>query len=303
MSLTPSPPSPSSPRVRIDHAAFPHILDAILENTPFAFCKTLRATSLLALRLMRFELSGLRDYVPFPTVAPTVVVFVAPQALSGPAQSITTSDDPLFPPAARWCSHFRRQQRIPPSILHLPKLDIATERLAFNLHINPEHDMFAQWEIDFTPASRGPLEIYVIATRDNTPLAHQHTTPRGTPRFQGRILNRLLFAIARQIVFCMPHTRVRVAFVDAHTWDHGLLATSFVDKSCYCEIDEEMGEQPTMQERIAFWLTEVAENQYEQYHDAPFTEVVETFVRFITLGEFRNEIPEDDYIFGKILCP
>ncbi|BEJ11779.1 hypothetical protein CspHIS471_0202390 [Cutaneotrichosporon sp. HIS471] len=260
-------------------------------------------------RLLRFQLSGLLDPAHFGLQAPTVVIFIAPQELPSTIHcggEIVTSDDPLFPPSERWASHFRRGNRIPPCIFGLPEVGMAaTERLVFNLHVNPNHRMFGQWEIDFATTHRlRPLQIYVVATRDDAPLGWQHQMPRGTPLFEGRILNRLLLCIGRMMARNLP--RVQVAFINANSWDHNWLATSFVDKSSYFEIDEDDldgSETATMEERIHYWLNEAVENQFEQYWDAPLNDDADNYTRFLTLDEFCSEIPDEDFVFDRILYP
>ncbi|BEI81076.1 hypothetical protein CcaverHIS002_0202360 [Cutaneotrichosporon cavernicola] len=269
------------------------------------------AHQVLAPRLLRFQLSGLLDPAHFRLQAPTVVVFIAPQELPSTIHcggEVVTSDDPLFPDSQRWASHFRPGNRIPPCILGLPQVDMAaTERLVFNLHVHPDHHMFGQWEIDFATSHRlRPLQIYVVASRDDAPLGWQHQMPRGTPLFEGRILNRLLLCIGRMMARNLP--RVQVAFINANSWDHNWLATSFVDKSSYFEIDEDDldldgSETATMEERIQYWLNEAIENQFEQYMGAPFNDDADNYTRFLTFDEFRAEIPDNDFVFDRIMCP
>jgi hypothetical protein len=58
-----------------------------------------------------------------------------------------------------------------------------------------------------------------------------------------------------------------------------------------------------MEERVQYWLNAAVENQYIQMWGTPFTGKVERYTRFLTLAEFRAEIPESDYVFQKILHP
>ncbi|BEJ04424.1 hypothetical protein CcaverHIS641_0202410 [Cutaneotrichosporon cavernicola] len=316
--------------VTIDHEHFPHIFEQVVRNTPFEFLKTLRACSryychqvdtellrhvktqpymyhpgrphyprtilaaghdfahqVLAPRLLRFQLSGLLDPAHFRLQAPTVVVFIAPQELPSTIHcggEVVTSDDPLFPDSQRWASHFRPGNRIPPCILGLPQVDMAaTERLVFNLHVHPDHHMFGQWEIDFATSHRlRPLQIYVVASRDDAPLGWQHQMPRGTPLFEGRILNRLLLCIGRMMARNLPSSPSRIDEDD---------------------LDLDGSETATMEERIQYWLNEAIENQFEQYMGAPFNDDADNYTRFLTFDEFRAEIPDNDFVFDRIMCP
>lgn len=372
------PATTTTPRVTIDHMAYPHIFKAIIENTPFEFTKTLRATSryyrdavdprlfrhvatqdyqsqsptstslllvpnlrfplswfdpraahiqvldasrsalsarpdfwqyAVAPRLLRFQLGGIFDPYHFDFTAPTAVIFIAPQTLPGAIlfdDQLMVSDDPMFPHSDQWGGHFRRALRIPPSIFGVPAMDAAaTERLVFNLRINADHEMFAQWEIDFDcTLRRDPFDVYVIATCDCSPLAEAHKTPRGTPRFEGRILNRLILSLGRQMARNFSH--VRVTFVDAHDWDPSWLASSYVDKASVFETDEDdldNAETATMEDRIQYWLNAAVENQFVQFWGDQLASDVEDLTRFITFAEFRAEIPENDFVFQKILCP
>jgi hypothetical protein len=373
-----TPTTIPTPRVTIDHMAYPHIMDKIIRHTPFEFMKTLRLTSrhylhrvdpwlfghmatretkpndhlppslllqpnlgfpllscdertafvqvldaskaalvatpelqdhALAPRLIRFGLGGILGEGYFHFRAPIAVLFIAPQSL--PCQvaigdEIVTSDDPMFPPTETWVGHFRRANRIAPTIFAVENLDVvATERFIYNLRINPDHHMFGQWEIDIAAQQRAsPIDIFILATCDCGPLPLAHQAPRGTPAFEGRILNRLLLCLGRQMA--RNFGMVRVTCIDANGWNPAWIASSYVDKINVFETDEddlEDAETATMEERVQYWLNAAVENQYIQMWGTPFTGKVERYTRFLTLAEFRAEIPESDYVFQKILHP
>lgn len=274
-------------------------------------------------KLLRFDLPGILPSSNLPSLgtirAPTAVVFVAPQTLTGPviqpwSVDIEVSDHPGMPPAHQWREGWMSHGFIPPSIISAaPIEEVATERIVYNFRVHPHHAAFALWEVDFHSA-QCPDDIYLLVTPDASPLPPSHAVPWSLLHgFEGRILNRAILSLARHAAGHWDRARARSAgaqerglrihFVAAETWDHAWLGCSFVDKDAYIDVDEEgLPEDAGMCERIMFWMEEAFESQYLQ--DTTAVELVMLWerTRFISMEEFRADIGDDE-VFERILRP
>lgn len=249
-------------------------------------------------RLLRFDLAGVLGPHAVTMRAPTTVVFVTPQNLSDTIGR--PSEEPWMPSPKSWNTNWESAGCIPPSIVDV--LDVertATQRVVYIVRVNPQHAAFALWEIDFA-AFTCPTELYVLFTRDDSPLPAFHAMPRGTPIFGGRFLNRLLLSVARHMARGWSRG-VRATFVEVATWDHRWLGSSFLDKSAYIAVDETLPLNTPMARRIQFWLHEAFESQYLHPMTAQVAAQVHARTRLISLvrpvprrdGRGRRRLRED----------